>query len=147
MTTPTWLGESYLAAQAVSSFLMLYSESLSRRETSPGETHQTTQATSSSPKPSLWASRPSSGLSNMQDSAEFDTLRREMSERINSEELDRETLEARHGQVWSTEEMQKDYEVLGFLSPFIYVRRKSDMKTGTLTFQHQPRYYFGWKDA
>jgi len=83
----------------------------------------------------------------MQDSAEFDTLRREMSERINSEELDRETLEARHGQVWSTEEMQKDYEVLGFLSPFIYVRRKSDMKTGTLTFQHQPRYYFGWKDA
>ena len=38
----------------------------------------------------------------------------------------REALEAQHGQVWSTEELQQDFEALGFMAPFIVVRRRSD---------------------
>ena len=48
-------------------------------------------------------------------------------------------------EVWSTAEMTSRYEVLGFLAPFVVVRRKSDDAKGTLMFAHSPRYYFGWK--
>jgi hypothetical protein len=43
-----------------------------------------------------------------------------------------------------TETLRRDYEVLGFLAPFVCVRRKSDGKKGTLEFTHAPRVYFNW---
>ena len=45
---------------------------------------------------------------------------------------------------WDTAELQEDFEVLGFLAPFVVVRRKSDGVRGTLEFTHAPRLYFGW---
>ena len=40
--------------------------------------------------------------------------------------MDRQQLEDKYGQVWSTDELQDDYEVKGFGSPFVVVVRKSD---------------------
>lgn len=71
-----------------------------------------------------------------------ETTRRQMLVDINAEPGSRESLEARHGQVWDTEELRRDFEVIGFMAPVIAVRRKSDGVKGSLTFQHHPRFYF-----
>ena len=48
---------------------------------------------------------------------------------------------------WTTDEMTREFEVLGFASPFVVVRRKADGTKGTLEFTHSPRIYFGWRPA
>ena len=53
---------------------------------------------------------------------------------------------ARGEQVWDTDALTKDFEVLGFMAPFVVVRRKSDGIRGTLKFKHHPRWYFGWQE-
>jgi hypothetical protein len=70
------------------------------------------------------------------------TLRRRRLVEINSMPADRETLVLRHGQVWDPEELARDFEVLGFLAPFVVVRRRADGQLGSLEFQHEPRCYF-----
>lgn len=45
---------------------------------------------------------------------------------------------------WNTTELQQDFEVEGFIAPYVVVRRKSDGQRGTLEFKHSPRVYFGW---
>jgi hypothetical protein len=67
-----------------------------------------------------------------------------MVEEINHEPGSREDLEQKHGQVWNTQEMQKEFEALGFMAPLIVVRRRSDGIKGSLKFQHNPRLYFDW---
>ena len=57
---------------------------------------------------------------------------------------DREMLEKRYGQVWDTDEFVKAFQVTSFLAPFVMVQRRSDGVTGTLKFQHLPRYYFSF---
>ena len=68
--------------------------------------------------------------------------RRELVEAINVEPGSREALEAKHGQVWDTGELQRDFEATSFMAPWIFVKRKSDGKAGSLMFQHRPRFYF-----
>jgi hypothetical protein len=48
--------------------------------------------------------------------------------------------------VWTTAEMTKEFEVLGFAYGFAVVRRRSDGVVGSLMFTHSPRFYFGWKE-
>jgi len=72
-------------------------------------------------------------------------VRREMVAKINAQPGSREALEAEHGQVWDTTQLQQDFTVLGFQAPFVVVRRKSDGVVGSLAFQHSPRYYFGFE--
>lgn len=48
---------------------------------------------------------------------------------------------------WDTEGLTRDFEVLGFMAPFVVVKRRSDDKEGSLEFAHHPRVYFGWKEA
>lgn len=48
-------------------------------------------------------------------------------------------------QRWDTEELKRDFEVLGFLAPFVIVRRKSDGVLGSMEFTHQPRWYFNFQ--
>lgn len=72
-------------------------------------------------------------------------IRREMVGAINSDPNEREALETKYGQVWDTQQLGKDFEVKGFLAPFITVTRKSDGATGSMMFQHSPRYYFDFK--
>ena len=73
-----------------------------------------------------------------------ENLRRELQATINAERAEREKLEREHGQVWSTQELSRDFTVLGFAAPLVVVRRKSDGVRGSLFFQHDPRYYYGF---
>jgi hypothetical protein len=75
-----------------------------------------------------------------------ESIRRKMLAEINAAPGSREYLEAKHGQVWDTSELSRDFEVLGFMAPLIVVVRKSDRQKGSLCFQHNPRFYFGWEE-
>ena len=55
-------------------------------------------------------------------------------------------LEARYGQVWSTEEMRQRFIPLGFLAPYVVVRDMQTGKKGSLEFQHSPRFYFNYQE-
>ena len=82
------------------------------------------------------------GVETMADQTE--AIRRELQATINAERAEREKLEREHGQVWTTSELQRDFTVLGFAAPLVVVRRKSDGVRGSLFFQHDPRYYYGF---
>ena len=71
-------------------------------------------------------------------------IRKQRVAKINSEDNTRKSLEAKHGQVWSTEEMQQEFNAIGFMAPLIVVARKSDGAKGSLEFSHNPRFYFNW---
>jgi hypothetical protein len=77
-------------------------------------------------------------------SDQTETIRRRRLAQINVEPGSRESLEAEHGQVWDTSELGADFDVTGFMAPFVVVRRKSDGVKGSLEFQHSPRFYFNF---
>jgi len=53
-------------------------------------------------------------------------IRKQMLAEINAVPGSREYLEAKHGQVWDTQQLSDDFEVIGFAAPLVVVRRKSD---------------------
>ncbi len=57
---------------------------------------------------------------------------------------DRAGLEEKYGQVWNTEELQKEFEVVEFLAPYVLVKRRSDSEMGTVEFLPRPRFYFNF---
>lgn len=67
-------------------------------------------------------------------------IRRELVHAINSGVIPPE------GHEWTTDELTKEFEVLGFLAPFVIVRNRATGKKGSLMFKHSPRVYFGWKE-
>ena len=73
-----------------------------------------------------------------------EAIRRERLAEINAEPNSREALEAEHGQVWDTDQLRQDFEVIGFMAPLVVVRRRSDGVKGSLEFQHSPRLYWGF---
>jgi hypothetical protein len=64
---------------------------------------------------------------------------------INSSPSSREDLVGEYGWVWDTQELTEEFEVEGFLAPFVVVVRKSDQQKGSLEFQHSPRFYFNFE--
>jgi hypothetical protein len=74
-----------------------------------------------------------------------ETIRRERLAEINIVSGSREDLEAKYGQVWSTDELMDEFEAIGFMAPLIVVRRRADGVKGSLEFQHSPRFYFSWQ--
>ena len=70
----------------------------------------------------------------------LEILRRELQIALNSTAAARTILEARHGRVWDPAELAIEFEVLEFAAPLAIVRRRADGKTGSLLFQHSPRY-------
>jgi hypothetical protein len=72
-------------------------------------------------------------------------IRRERLAVINAEAGTREALQAKYGTVWATEELANEFEILGFMAPFVVVRRKTDGAKGSLEFQHDPRFYFNFQ--
>jgi hypothetical protein len=72
-------------------------------------------------------------------------LRRVRLSEINGQLGGRDALEAEHGQVWNTDELRRDFEVIGFMAPLVVVRRKADGVKGSLEFQHSPRFYFNFQ--
>ena len=73
--------------------------------------------------------------------------RKQMQDTINEKPLTKEALIAAYGQVWDTEDLRKEFDVMGFMAPFVVVRRKSDGRMGSLVFQHFPRFYFSFEAA
>jgi endo-1,4-beta-D-glucanase Y len=73
-----------------------------------------------------------------------EAIRRERLAEINTVCGSREALEAQYGKVWDTQELRQEFEVIGFLAPFVVVRRKSDGQKGSVEFQHHPRMYFNF---
>jgi hypothetical protein len=74
-----------------------------------------------------------------------ENIRKQMVAELNSDDATRAGLEQKHGQVWTTHEMLEEFDALGFLSPFILVRKKDSGERGSLMFTHSPRFYFSWK--
>jgi hypothetical protein len=58
---------------------------------------------------------------------------------------ERQELEEQYGQVWNTEELQRDFTVDGFSWGVVVVTRKSDNVKGTLEFNHMPRFYYDFR--
>lgn len=76
-----------------------------------------------------------------------ENIRRELVAEINAQPGSREALEAEHGRVWDTDQVRDEFDVIGFGAPFVVVRRKADGVKGSLMFQHNPRFYFGFQPA
>jgi hypothetical protein len=72
-------------------------------------------------------------------------LRRERLVEINAAPASRQALEVQHGQVWDTQQLAEDFEVIGFMAPLVVVRRRADGFKGSLEFQHNPRMYFNFQ--
>ena len=76
-----------------------------------------------------------------------EAIRKELVVQINAEPGSREALEAEHGEVLTTTELQDRYEVKSFAFGMVIVRRRSDDVTGVMDFTHSPRFYFGFTPA
>ena len=76
-----------------------------------------------------------------------ETIKRKMCEEINGNPSERELLEKKYGQVWTAQEVSKDFDIIGFGAPLVVVIRKSDRQKGSLYFQDQPRFYYGFKSV
>jgi hypothetical protein len=59
-------------------------------------------------------------------------------------ESERNRLEQCYGQVWNTEELSRDFEVIGFMAPYCVVIENKTRAKGSLMFQHYPRFYFNF---
>jgi hypothetical protein len=82
----------------------------------------------------------------MSDHDPTEEYRRARVAELNAEAAARAVLEERYGRVWSTDELRAEFDVSGFLAPFIVVCQKATGKLGTLEFQHSPRLYFKWRE-
>ena len=70
---------------------------------------------------------------------ETEDIRRNM---IESGQTHRDLAAAK--QRWNTQELGRDFEVHGFMAPFVVVTRKADGVKGSLEFTHYPRWYFNF---
>ena len=68
-----------------------------------------------------------------------EAVRRQM---LASGQPQRDLAEAK--ETWDTQALGRDFEVIGFMAPFIVVKRKSDGAKGSLEFTHNPRVYFNF---
>ena len=73
-------------------------------------------------------------------------IRRRRLVELNGQTVDRATLAQRHGQVWDPQELGRDFVAIGYLAPYVVVRRKTDGLRGSLEFQPDPRFYSNWKE-
>jgi len=74
-----------------------------------------------------------------------ESIRRDMVNEINADTSSRDVLEQEHGKTWNTQELSQDFEVIGFMAPFVVVKRKSDGVKGSLMFRHSPRIYYNFQ--
>ena len=77
---------------------------------------------------------------------ETEAYRRQRQAELNAAAAERAALGQEYGQVWSTDELRADFEVLGFMAPYVVVRCRADKQKGSLEFQGSPRYYFLFKN-
>jgi len=71
----------------------------------------------------------------------------------NTESMRREMIEtgqpyrdlARADRTWDTDQLRVEFEVIGFMAPFVVVKRKADGVRGSMEFSHNPRFYFNFQ--
>jgi len=100
--------------------------------------------------PELWLTQPVrsriSGFPHVMNFDETEAARRKRLAEVNLAAAGREELEKRHGKVWDSQELRNEFEVIGFSAPWVIVKRKSDGVKGSLEFQHDPRFYFDFRE-
>lgn len=74
-------------------------------------------------------------------------LRRVMVAALNAKPGDRAELEDMWGQVWDTDQLTRDFQVVSFCAPFINAIQRATGKKCTLLFQHEPRFYFDLQES
>lgn len=57
---------------------------------------------------------------------------------------ERKALECEHGRVWTQAELENEFTIVGYSCPIAVVIRKVDAKLGSVRFQGEPRYYWGF---
>jgi hypothetical protein len=62
-----------------------------------------------------------------------------------SEAIDRQSLDAKFGKVWSAEELEQEFAVTAFIGPHVVVRRKADAVVGTLEYTRRPLLFFNFQ--
>lgn len=72
-----------------------------------------------------------------------EAIRRQQVAEINAAPGSREYLEAKYGEVWDTSQLQAEFTVVGFMAPYVVVRKANGVK-GTVKFQHDPRLYYSF---
>lgn len=55
-----------------------------------------------------------------------------------------EALQAQYGQVWNLAQLREEYEIIGFMAPYVVVRELATGKKGSMEFTHMPRFYFNY---
>lgn len=78
------------------------------------------------------------------DHDETEGPRRMLQAVLNTDQRDRAALEAEYGRCWDTSELSRDFDVLGFMAPFVVAVKKATREKGSLEFRHAPRLYFNW---
>ena len=66
-------------------------------------------------------------------------IRRELQGEINQGDFPIE------GETFTTEQLREQFDVHGFMAPFVRVTRKADGVRGLLMFRHYPRIYFSFE--
>lgn len=51
------------------------------------------------------------------------------------------------GECWTTDEVQDEFEIIGFMAPFCVAKRRETQEKGALTFVHRPRIYYSWRST
>lgn len=74
-----------------------------------------------------------------------DQRRRELIHEVNSHPKTKRQFELLGVEVWDTQELKKDFDILGFRAPFVVVERLDDGVRGSLMFQQEPRLYFEFR--
>ena len=59
--------------------------------------------------------------------------------------MGRDDLAIRHGRVWDTSELAREFIVTAIIDATLVVRSKDDGQVGRMSYQNQPRYYYGYE--
>jgi len=81
---------------------------------------------------------------NMQNEDTTEQARRVRQAELNAPMSERAELEKKHGQIWDKAQLLEQFEVIGFMAPFVVVKDRKTGQRGSLEFQHGPRFYFNW---
>lgn len=76
-----------------------------------------------------------------------DGVRRQRLDELGLVPGSREALEDEHGQVWDTQELLRDFEVLERLGPYIAVRRRADGQKGNVEADDNFQFLFRFRPA
>ena len=72
-----------------------------------------------------------------------ETIRRLQQAVVNQTPTDQLPIKDR---TWTTQELQEEFDVIGFAAPYVVVSSKTTGKRGTMMFKHSPRIYFNYED-